>query len=146
MKRGEHGSVMVEFALSVALLVPFSLSIFQLGDAFYNYNKLQTAVRAGARYASIRSYNSSSGTPSAAFLLAVRNVVVYGDPAGGTRPVINGIAPQDVDLTVTMNGATPATMEVRVGQLTVNTILGTLQLQKKPLAVYPYGGRYTAGY
>ena len=146
MKRGERGNVMVEFAFSMALLIPLSLGMFQVGEAFYNYNKLETAVRAGARYASIRSYNSSSGTPSAAFLSAVRNVVVYGDPAGGTRPVVAGIAPQDVNLTVTMNGATPATMEVRVGRFTADTIFGTLKLQNKPLAVYSYGGRYTAGY
>ncbi len=92
------GSALIELTLAVPLLVSLFLGSFQFGYAFYLYNELTQAVRAGGRYASVRHYLSLTETPSADYALAVRNMVVYGHPAGGTVPVVPGLAPENVNV------------------------------------------------
>jgi Flp pilus assembly protein TadG len=137
---------MVDFALSVSLLAPAMIGVFQLGQAMFEYNRLQSAVRAAARYASMRSYDSTTSTPTAAFQTAVRNLVIYGTPAGGGSSNFAGIAPDHVHLAVTMNAALPSVMTVSINGYSVDTIFGDLTFNNKPSASFAYGGRYTAGY
>lgn len=141
-----QGSAMVEFAMSASLLLPMMTGIFELGQGLYTYNKLQTAVRAGARYASMRTYNSATSTPSAAFQAAVQNVVIYGNPAGGTTPHVANLTPNQVDIIVRMSGNVPAEVTVRVNGFALDTIFGSVILTNKPSSTFAYGGRYTAGY
>ena len=63
----EGGSVMVEFTISLTFLIPLFLGAWAFGYTFYQYSKLENAVRAGARYASLRTYDSSTSTPSTAW-------------------------------------------------------------------------------
>jgi Flp pilus assembly protein TadG len=112
-RRGNRrGNAMLEFALSSAVLIPMMAATFQFGLAFYQYNKLQSAVREGARYAALRTYDSASATPSAAFSSAVANMVVYGSPAGGTTPVVTGVQTSNVNIGVAMVNGVPSTMTV----------------------------------
>lgn len=67
------GSAILEFALSFVLIFPLLAGSFQFGYSFYVYNRMQTAVEGGARYASLRTYDSETATPSPAYLNAVRN-------------------------------------------------------------------------
>src|SRR5690349_6943876 len=85
--RVERGEALIEFALSFFLIFAIFSGIFQFGYTFYVYNSLVNAVREGARYASIKPYDSTTTTPSSAFQTAVQNMVVYGDanPANGVR-------------------------------------------------------------
>ena len=85
------GSAAIELALSLPVLVGLFLGTLQFGYSFFIYNELEQSVRAGARYASLRSYASLTGTPDAAYADAVRNVVVYANPAGGTQAVAPGL-------------------------------------------------------
>jgi hypothetical protein len=99
--RGERdGSVLIEFTLLTPLLVALFLGTWQFGYAYFLYDKAEQAVRAGARYASERTYDSDTSTPSAAFVQGVRNVVLYGDPAGGTTPVVPDLAAANVKVEV----------------------------------------------
>ena len=141
-----RGGAMVEFAMSASLLLPLMTGMFELGHGLYTYNKLQTAVRAGARHASMRSYNSANSTPSVAFETAVRNVVLYGNPAGGSGPNIPDLTPQHIGLSVRMEGSAPVEMTVTVNGYPLDTIFGVLTLTNKPYASFTYGGRYTAGF
>jgi Flp pilus assembly protein TadG len=140
------GNAIIEFALSAAVLFPMLAGTFELGYGMFSYNRLQQAVRAGGRYASLRSYDSVTSTPTNAFLTAVRNVVIYGDPEGGTTPVVNGLTPEHVTLNVALNGGVPATMTVAITGFEIKTIFTNVQLTNKPAAAFAYGGRYTAGF
>ncbi len=137
-----RGSAMVEFALAFTLLFPVLTGAFQFGYAFYVYNEMQTAVRAGARYASWRTYDSDTATPSAGYLDAVRNVVVYGNPAGGTQPVTPGLTPANVTVTVTFELGVPRHVTVAVDSYTTNAVFRTFEFREKPKVTVPYSGRW----
>ena len=53
---------MVEFALASVILIPTFVGTFQFGYTFYVYNLLCTQVRAGARYASTRTFRCKTST------------------------------------------------------------------------------------
>jgi Flp pilus assembly protein TadG len=137
-----RGNAMVEFALSFAILVPVFLGTFEFGYAFYIYNQMQTATRGGARYASLCSYDSYNSTPSEAFLAAVQNMVVYGNPDGGEAPVVPGLAPEDVTLTVTFNSGVPEQVTVGIGDFQVDAVVQMLDFTAKPQVTMPYLGRF----
>ena len=65
--RARRGNAMLEFALASSILVPLFAGVFQFGYTLYVYNNLDSAVRGGARYASLRAYDSATASPSAAF-------------------------------------------------------------------------------
>src|SRR5690349_18070475 len=109
-----RGSAMVELAASAPLLLIVFSACFQYGYYFYVYNRLESAVRAGARYASRRSYDSNTSTPSTAFTTAVTNMVVYGSPTAGTQPVVPGLASGNIKLSVTMLDGVPSQMKVYI--------------------------------
>src|SRR6266550_48725 len=96
--RCRRGNAMLEFALAAGILFPAFVGTFQFGYTFYIYNNLDTAVRGGARYASMQSYDSASSTPSTAFATAVKNVVVYGNSAGTGDPIAPGLAVGNVSV------------------------------------------------
>ena len=115
-KRDERGSVFIEFALTFLLLVVIVSGTFEFGYAFFAYNTLINAVREGSRYASLRPYDSATSTPTTAFDAAVKNFVVYGNPAGGSTPILRGLSTSHVQLSVVAQGGVP-------GQVTVPWIL-----------------------
>jgi hypothetical protein len=147
VRHGEKGSAMIEFVLSATLLAGFFTGIFQYGYAFYAYNVLVNAVRSGARYASLKPYDSHSAVPSEAFQLAVQNMVVYGDPEPprNAAPVLGGLTRSNVQLTVT-GGPTggslvaPASMTVSISRFQVNSIFSVLNLDGRPSLTFPYTG------
>jgi Flp pilus assembly protein TadG len=140
---------MIEFALSFFLIFAVFSGIFQFAYSFYVYNTLVNAVREGARYASLKPYDSTTTTPSAAFQTAVQNMVVYGDsnPAMGAPTVVAGIKPGNVALTVTGGGSgtltAPTEMTVTISGFTVDGVFGTWKLNGKPNATFPYTGILT---
>ncbi len=138
--RSRRGSAMIEFAVASAILVPLFAGTFQFGYAFFVYNTLSSAVRGGARYASMRAYDSSSGTPSAAFSTAVRNMVVYGNAEGGGQPVTPRLTAANVEIAPNMNGAAPESITVRIHGLTVDAVFTSFTFNGKPSATFPYAG------
>ena len=133
---------MIEFALSFSLLFAVFSGVFQFGYAFYVYNSLESAVRSGARYASLRTYDSATATPSAAYLTAVRNMAVYGDPAGAGQSVARGLAPAHVTVAVTMANGVPTLVAVGITNYTINGVLRSFTLTSKPKAAFPFMGRF----
>ena len=141
-RRARRGSALVEFAVAVGVFVPLLTGTFQFGYSFFVYNKLQNAVRAGARYASLRSYDSTTSTPSSAFSNAVKNVVVYGDPDGGATPATSGLSTNEVFVTVTMTSNVPSLVTVDIRGFAINGVFGTITLNSKPAATFRYAGRF----
>jgi Flp pilus assembly protein TadG len=142
--RGLRGSVMVELTLSLTFLSALFLGTWQYGYSFYIYAELEQAVRAGARYASMLTYNSGSDIPTAAFTTAVQNVVVYGDPApaAGATPVVPGLTTANVTVTPTWSLSTPTAMTVAITAYTIPTYFGNGFLNGKPTTTFPFVGIY----
>lgn len=138
-----RGNVMVEFAIGAGVLTTLFTGAFQYGYTFYRYNSLLAAVNAGARYASVRAYDSLNSTPKASFLSAVQNMVVYGNPNGGSSPVVPGLSPSNVNLTVTFSNGVPSAMAVNITGYTLPAIFGDISFTKKPAVTYPYQGLYS---
>lgn len=141
-KRGRAGNAMLEFALGSGVLVAAFAGTFQFGYTFYRYNSLSAAINDGARYASLRTYDSNSSTPSDAFQEAVQNIVVYGDPSGGNSPIAPGLATSNVKLTVTFTNSVPSAMTVAITGYTIDALFTTYTLSGKPNVTYPYTGIY----
>jgi hypothetical protein len=145
----ERGNALIEFALSFFLIFAVFSGIFQFAYSFYVYNTLVVAVREGARYASLKPYDSTTTTPSSGFLSAVRNMVIYGDPnpADGARPIVPRIQAGNVSLTVTGGGTgtltAPTQMTVSITSFSVDAVFGTWNLNGKPNATFPYMGILT---
>jgi Flp pilus assembly protein TadG len=141
-RKRQGGSVIVELTLSLTFLSALFLGTWQYGYTFYIYAELEQAVRAGARYASLLTYDSGTSTPSADFQTAVQNVVVYGDPAppNGTAPVAPGLTTSNVSLTVTWVNGVPTAMTVAITGYQVPTYLGSATLTGKPTTTFPFVG------
>lgn len=140
----QRGNVVVEFALGAGILVFVFTGTFQFGYTFYQYNLLKNAVNNGASYAAMRTYDANSSTPSSAFATAVKNMVVYADPGGGSKPVVPGLTTSNVNLTVgwstTGSGGTPVSMTLAISNYTISAVVSSTALTGKPAATYPYVG------
>ncbi len=134
------GTAVVEFALGSGVLLAVFAGTFGCGYTFIQYNKLETAVAQGARYASIVPYDSPSETPSAALLAAVRNMVLYGSPTQGNTPVLTGLEAGNITLAVTFANGVPVSVEVSITNYTINALFWNPTLTGKPRVRYPYQG------
>ncbi len=142
LRKRQGGSVIVELTLSLTFLSALFLGTWQYGYTFYIYAELEQAVRDGARYASERTYDSATSTPSDAFQTAVQNVVVYGDPAppNGATPVAPGLTTNDVSVTVTWVNSAPTAMTVSITGYQIPTYFGNTTLTGKPTTTFPFVG------
>lgn len=139
-RHNQRGSIFIEFALTFLLLVTIFAGTFQCGYAFFAYNTLVNAVREGSRYASLRPYDSAGSTPSAAFTTAVQNFVVYGNPVGGTNPILRGLTTANVQLTVLALGTAPLQVTVSITGFTIAAVFANFTLNSKPSCSFPYLG------
>lgn len=142
LTRDRRGNAMVEFALAFGLLFPLLSGAFQFGYAFHIYNEIQTAVRAGARYASMRTYNSPTSTPSEDYLAAVRNTVLYGNPDGGATTVVPGLMPEHVSVNVAFVDGVPRWVTVGVDNYQANAVFRLIDFSTKPHVQVRYVGRF----
>jgi hypothetical protein len=101
---------------------------------------LEDAVRAGARYASITTYDTSNVS---AYTTAVQNVVVYGNPAGGTQPVVARLQTSHVNVTVSPAVGQPTSVTVGItGYSLLTANMTTFSLSGKPWVTLPFLGHY----
>jgi len=140
--KANRGSALVEFALAFSLLGPLLICTFKFGYGFYQYNKLETAVRSAARYGALRSYDSNNSTPSTSYNNAVKNVALYGDPTGGSATVVPSITAENLTVTITFVNDVPATVKVAIKNYNLSSITGKWLLIDKPFAVFRYTGRF----
>jgi len=138
MRRSGQGSALLEFALAASILVPLFTGTIQFGYTLYN--NLQSEVRGGARYASMRSYDSATITPSHEFSGAVKNMVVFGNPEGTGQPVSRGLTPANVQIQPNMNGAAPESITVQIAAYTIDAVFTSFTFNGKPSTTFPYTG------
>ena len=129
-KNARAGSALIEFAGSLILLSAVFAGVFQIGYTFYTYNSLINAVRAGARYASLLP----RGAADAEAAQAVRNLVVYGDPAPGpdAKPVAPGLTVANVELV-----QEPGSSTVSLRGFELDAIFARLQIDGRPTVTFP---------
>jgi Flp pilus assembly protein TadG len=144
-KQSQKGSALVEFAIGSSILMAVFAGTYQFGYSFYVYNNLQTAVNNGAKYASLRTYEQATGTPSSCFSDAVENMVVYGNPSGGTIPVAPNLGTDNVFIVTTFSNGVPSTMTVGISNYTIDAVFKRFPLTNKPQVTYPFLGRYAPG-
>jgi Flp pilus assembly protein TadG len=135
----QDGNAIVEFALVLPLLVSLFLGTWQFGYAYYMYGELEQAVRAGARYASLRAYDAANATD---FQNAVKNVVLYGQPTAGTTTVVPGLAASNVSVNLTFSGAFPSAVAVSISNYKLPGVFGNITLPDKPAVQFPFLGNY----
>jgi Flp pilus assembly protein TadG len=100
----ERGSTLVEYSIAALVFVTSMFAVMEFGRALWVHNALSDATRRGARYAVLNS---------PANIAQVKNVVVYGDPAGGTKSIVPNLSPNDVTVTY-------SDMAVNTGSATVS--------------------------
>lgn len=100
----EHGVAMVEFAIILPLLLIMFLGVAELGRALLFSQRLTQAVEAGARYAA-RAHEALDPDVCAVIPEAVitnaRNLVVFGQVAGGGQAVVPGLDDDEDNVDVT---------------------------------------------
>jgi Flp pilus assembly protein TadG len=146
--RRQRGNAMIEFALSALVLATMFLATFQFGYTFYVYSRLQTAIRNGARYASIRTIRTGSSASITNFKTAVQQMVVYGSPtATAGTPVVPGLTTSGITVNVTgSSGAAasssvmPYKVQVYVSNYSLDALFKTYSFSSKPYENFPYVG------
>ncbi|HEX8710156.1 MAG TPA: TadE family protein [Pyrinomonadaceae bacterium] len=85
----ERGATLVEFAIGATVFLIAMFAVIEFGRALWTHNALSDAARRGARYAINHPESDVS---------AVKNVVVFGDPAGGTKPLVDNLTATNVQV------------------------------------------------
>ena len=141
-RRNCKGAIMVEFALSFTLVIVLLAVMFQIGYLFFIYNGLQSAVRNGARYASVADFDKDNGVN---FEKDVKDVVVYGvtDPGASDPPLVPGLQTSNVFVDQSNKDATntPITVAITITNYEVPTIWSTFTLSGKPRSTFVYLGQ-----
>ena len=101
----ERGSTLVEFAIGITIFATVMFAVLEFGRALWVHNALADAARRGARYAVVHS---------AGDVAQVKNVVVYGDPAGGSQPMLENLSAANVDVTYNGFGLNDGTVTVKI--------------------------------
>ena len=105
-KKNQRGSTLVEFAIGATVFLTVMFAVIEFGRALWVHNALSDAARRGARYAVINKQADAS---------KVENVVIYGDPDGGTTPVVNNLTDLNVNVTYTTDfGMSKGTVTVTI--------------------------------
>jgi Flp pilus assembly protein TadG len=141
------GHAFIEFALGSGILVTVFVSTFQYGYFFYQYNLLVNVVNNAAHFAAMQVYDSNSTTPSDAWKTAVQNMVLYGDPTGGSTTLqVKNLTTSNIAITVGSSGSgstfTPTSVTIAITGYTIDGVTGNYVLTGKPAVTYPFQGLY----
>ena len=150
-----RGNAMVEFALASVILFPIFIGTFQFGYSFYIYNLLTTQIRAGARYASMRTFNCPDSASIRNYKTAVQNMVVYGNPAPGASDpaIVSGLTVSQIDVEIkAADGTTdadsshfPVTVTVATSSVTpftIDAVFKKFSFSGHPSLQFPYTGQF----
>jgi Flp pilus assembly protein TadG len=144
-----RGNAMVEFALASAILIPIFVGTFQCGYTFYVYNLLCTQIRAGSRYASVRTFRCVDATSITKFKTAVGNMVRFGNPDGTGKVIEPGLTAGEVDVEIKDKTGVDADSSHIPNYVTVSTtsykvdaVFKTFTFTGKPILRFQYVGRY----
>lgn len=104
-KSNECGATLVEYSIALMVFLIATFAVVEFGRALWVHNALADAARRGARYAVLHSANDIDN---------VKNVVVYGDPAGGDQPSVPNLTVDNVAVSYSDFGLNKGTVSVSV--------------------------------
>jgi Flp pilus assembly protein TadG len=104
-RKNERGATLLEFAIGATVFLTAMFAVIEFGRVLWTHNALSDAARRGARYA----VNHTTGDD-----VAVRNVVVYGDPAGGEKPLLENLTTENVQVQYSSFGLGAGTVSVSI--------------------------------
>jgi Flp pilus assembly protein TadG len=118
-KPGQRGGTLVEFAIGATVFMTAMFAVLEFGRALWTHNALSDAARRGARYAIHQPASSppgskTTGTNVGPSVGAIKNVAVYGDPSGGTTPMVNDLTPDNIYVTYQDFGLGEGTVGVTI--------------------------------
>jgi Flp pilus assembly protein TadG len=118
-KSGQNGATLVEFAIGATVFLTVMFGVIEFGRALWTHNALADAARRAARYAVNQPASSpagvkTSGTNVGPSVAAIRNVAVYGNPAGGSQPLVNDLTPENLDVQYSDFGVGQGTVAVTI--------------------------------
>ena len=136
---GQRGSSVVEFAFIYPVIFVSMGGLFGLGQAFYTYNSIQSAIRSASRYGSLAAYDLPNGNQWKA---AVRNMAVYGDPDPGpnTPTLVPGLTLANVQATAYVPETEPTMVTVAVTNFEFDFLFTKLEVSQ-PRVTFPFLGR-----
>ena len=145
-RQRQGGQALVELAFMLPVLTLLLLGILYFGFAFYTYNKLDRNIHEAGRYACSRTLlNSTDGQN--AYRTQVRNIVLYGNPAGSGTAVVPGLAANNIEVAFLYDGtptstSRPARVLVRVTTYTMPGTFRVITITNKPWVIFPYLGQF----
>ncbi|MEO8129910.1 MAG: TadE family protein, partial [Bryobacteraceae bacterium] len=126
--RSRRGTALIEFALGWAVIWIVFWGLFEFGYAFYSYNVLLTSVNNAAELGSRMTFDA--GNPDA-FITAIKNIVVFGDKAGGSRPMLPNLSVSNVAVSLSPDSIGPQNITVAT-TYQLDVVLTRCQLTNKP--------------
>jgi len=132
-KRNQRGSTLMEFAIGATVFLMVTFGVLEFGRALWTHNALTDAARRAARYAINQPASTPPGTKTTGSdvgpsITAIKNVAVYGDPAGGSSPLVNGLTAANLTVEYNNFGVGEGTVAVKITTYHfqfVTPILGT---------------------
>ncbi len=101
----ERGSTLVEYSIAVTVFLTVMFGVIEFGRALWVHNALADAARRGARYATLHKASEAD---------KVKNVVVYGNEAGGGDPMVPNLTTDNVAVDYSGFGLNKGTVSVSV--------------------------------
>jgi len=99
----QQGNALLEFAIGWPVLWLIFAGVYEFGYSFYVYNALQLAVANAAELGSQLDYDvGDTGNPTS-FQAKLQNMVVYGDEAAGTAPIVPGLTTANVNVAAALS-------------------------------------------
>lgn len=100
---GQCGSTLVEFAIGATVFLLAMFAVIEFGRALWTHNALADAARRATRYAVNQPASTppgitTTGTNVGPSVTAIKNVAVYGDPNGGSQPLVNDLTIGNVNV------------------------------------------------
>jgi TadE-like protein len=118
-KSGQIGATLLEFSIGASVFITAMFAVIEFGRALWTHNALADAARRAARYAINQPASSppgvlTTGTNVGPSIDAIRNVAIYGDPAGGTKVMVNDLTPTNIDVAYDSFGVGEGTVTVSI--------------------------------
>ena len=110
---------MVEFSIVASVFLMALFAVIEFGRALWTHNALTDAARRATRYAINQPASTppgvrTTGTDVGPSITAIKNVAVYGDPAGGTQPLLPGLTTANIVVEYQRFGLGEGTVAVTV--------------------------------
>ena len=123
----------MEFSIGASVFLLAMFAVIEFGRALWVHNALADAARRAARYAVNQPTTNPAGTPTTGTnvglsVAEIRNVGVFGNPAGTGAPMVNNLTPANLNVIYNDFGVGRGTVSVTITSYThtfVIPIIGT---------------------